>query len=79
MFSIFATAVNKKYEDQFDLNDEQVNAQLEDLYDSLPEEWVDSLETNPEETTMQYLKAVQEQQSEEPQYAKKGAKLNYMR
>jgi len=78
LFSIFATAVNKKYEDQFDLNDEQVNAQLEDLYDSLPEEWVDSLETNPEETTMQYLKAVQEQQSEEPQYAKKGAKLNYM-
>lgn len=79
LFTTFATAVNKQYEDKFDLNDEQINAQLEELYDSLPEDWVDSLESNPEETTMHYLKAVQEQQSEETQYAKKGAKLNYMK
>ena len=73
LFTTFAAAVNKQYDDKFDLNDEQVNLQFEELYDYLPEEWVDSLETHPEETVAEYLKTTQE-----AQYAKKGAKLRYM-
>lgn len=79
LFKTFAGTVNELNENKYDLEDAEFNTQLESLYDSMPEEWLESLENNPKETTTQYFKALQEQGDEqEVQYAKKGAKLEYI-